>query len=68
MTSAELSALSPQPPNPFEVTVDLTMENDEGQTASGTITFSTTWVRDDAGPTPQHWIAPPVDDQPPNDG
>lgn len=56
-TNAELSALSPPPPNPFEVTVDLTMENAEGQTASGTLTLQTTYERtssppDDAGTTP----------------
>ena len=69
LTNAELNALaSPPEDNPFKFKADVTMSNDEGETASGTITFSTTWVRDDSGPNAQHWITPPVNDQPPNDG
>ena len=45
-TSAELNALAAPPPSPFTVTVDVTMTNDEGQTASGTITFETAYERD----------------------
>ncbi len=52
MTDAELNALASPPSSPFEVTVDVTMTNDEGQTASGTLTYSTTWTPPDAGPAP----------------
>ena len=44
-TNAELNALPLPPPNPFTIDVTVTMANDEGQTASGTITFSTTYDR-----------------------
>ncbi len=39
--SADLRALPSPPPNPFSVDVRVTMTNDEGETASGTITFRT---------------------------
>lgn len=42
-TSAELSALSAPPPSPFTVTATVTMIDDEGRTATGTITFKTTY-------------------------
>ena len=42
-TNAQLSVMSPLPDNPFTFTVDVTMTNDEGQTATGTITFQTSW-------------------------
>ena len=45
-TVAELDALSSPPPSPITVDVTVTMTNDEGQTASGTITFSTDYQRD----------------------
>ena len=45
-TSAELSALPTPPPNPFTVDVAVTMANDEGRTAEGTITFETVYERD----------------------
>ena len=51
MTAAQLNALASPPSSPFEVTVDVTMTNDEGQTATGTITFATAYVRTVA-PTP----------------
>ena len=44
-TAAELSALETPPDSPFEVDVTVTMTNDAGQTASGTITFRTTYTR-----------------------
>ena len=44
-SAAELNALASPPPSPFTVTVDVTMTNDEGQTASGTVTFETTYIR-----------------------
>ena len=43
-SNADLSAISPQPANPFTFTVDVTMTNDEGQTATGTISFQTSWT------------------------
>ena len=46
MTAAELNALASPPPSPFTVAVTVTMTNDEGETASGTITFSTPYERD----------------------
>ena len=50
-TDAELSAMTPPPPSPFTVDVTVTMTNDEDQTASGTITFETTYdVIDTSGP------------------
>ena len=42
-TAAELRALVSPPPSPFTVTADVTMTNDEGETAEGTLTFKTTW-------------------------
>ena len=40
-TSEELEAMSPPPPNPFTVAVTLTMTNDAGQTATGTVDYVT---------------------------
>ena len=40
---ADLRALPTPPPSPFTVTAEVTMTNDEGQTATGTITFQTTY-------------------------
>ena len=48
----DLSALRPPPPNPFTVTAEVEMTNDEGQTASGTLTFKTTYTRVAAAPPP----------------
>lgn len=45
LTNAELNALDPLPDNPFTFTADVTMTNDEGQTASATLTFETTYAR-----------------------
>lgn len=45
-TSAELNALDTPPPDPFYVYATVTMTNDEGQTATGTITFETDYERD----------------------
>ena len=47
-TAAELSAMSTPPPSPFRTDVLVTMTNDEGQTATGTITFETTYTRTSA--------------------
>ena len=52
-TNAQLNALTPPPASPFTVTVDVTMENDEGQTASGTITFKTTYEQTSTTPEPE---------------
>ena len=40
-TSEELEAMSSPPPNPFSVSVTLTMTNDAGQTATGTVDYVT---------------------------
>ena len=45
-TAAELNALDSPPSSPFTVTANVTMTNDEGDTATGTISFSTTYARD----------------------
>ena len=44
-TAEQLNAMSPPPPSPFTTDVTVTMANDEGKEASGTITFRTTYVR-----------------------
>ena len=44
-TEAQLNALASPPDWRFEVTVEATMTNDEGQTATGTLTFVTTYTR-----------------------
>ena len=61
-SAEELNALSKPPDSPFMVDVDLTMENDEGQTASGTLKLETSYEREEASviPTPP----PPVDPPP----
>ena len=46
-TSAQLNALAEPPPSPFTVTATLTMTNDEGHTATGTVSIQTTYARDD---------------------
>ena len=40
-SSSDLLAMIPQPPNPLTVTAEVTMTNDEGDTASGKVTFVT---------------------------
>ena len=63
-TDAQLRALSPPPPSPFTVDVAVTMANDEGQTASGTITFRATYDQtapEEPGGEP---VAPTVLDDP----
>ena len=44
-TAAQLNALPSPPPSPFTVTATVTMANDEGQTATGNVTFETTYTR-----------------------
>lgn len=44
-TTDELNAMSPPPPSPFTVDIEVTMTNDEGETASGTKSFTTTYAR-----------------------
>ena len=63
-TDAELNALASPPPDPFTVDITVTMANDEGQTASGTITFETTYERDEPTGSPpvfrsEVWRLPP---------
>ena len=55
-TDAELNALNVVPPNPFTVKATVTMTNDEDQTATGTVSFKTTYVKPSSpsgGPTPK---------------
>ncbi|MDE0408215.1 MAG: hypothetical protein OXN81_10175 [Alphaproteobacteria bacterium] len=52
LTNSELGALDPQPDNPFTFTAHVTMTNDEGHAASGTLTFETTWYPHLARPLP----------------
>ena len=60
-TAEELNALASPPPETFTVTADVTMTNDEGQTATGTLTFQTVYVRaPTAGTTPEAPSEPPV--------
>ncbi len=42
-SAEDLTALPSPPSSPFAVTVRLTMTNDEGETATGTVTFKTTY-------------------------
>ena len=42
-SAADLAALPYPPPNPFRVTVTLTMTNNAGQTGQGTVTYTTHW-------------------------
>ena len=42
-SAAQLRALPYPPPNPFRVTVTLTMTNSAGQTGQGTVTYTTHW-------------------------
>ena len=55
-TDAELNALNVVPRNPFTTSASVTMTNDEDQTATGTVSFKTTYVKPDStsgGPTPK---------------
>ena len=66
-TEAELNALASPPDSPFTVTADVTMTNDEGHTASGTIQFTTNYEKAENGETedpPE--IGTPQDSQPQN--
>ena len=45
-TADELNALASPPDSPFTFTAEVTMTNDEGLTGTGTITFSTSYDRD----------------------
>ena len=51
-SAEELNAMASPPASPFTVDVTVTMENDEGQTASGTIVFETTYERTASAPPP----------------
>ena len=44
-TADDLNALAEPPPNPFSVTATATMTNDEGETASGTFSFETSYAK-----------------------
>ena len=45
-SAADLNALSVPPDSPFTVTADVTMTNDERETAAGTVTFETEYERE----------------------
>ena len=67
-TSAALSALSTPPPSPFTVTATVTMTDDRGRTATGTVTFRTTYDHapdepEEVAPSlaPTHALPAPVD-------
>ena len=66
-SATELSALASPPSSPFTVTADVTMTNDEGETASGTLQLKTTYTATSAPPerpkpsfVPQDAIPAPV--------
>ena len=64
-SDGDLNALSSPPSSPFEVTVDVKMTNDEGEAASGTLTFATTYDTDapatlPGAPKPKTTTIPPV--------
>ena len=59
-TAEDLNALPSPPDSPFTVTADVTMTNDEGATATGTLTFETTYARAAAVPAPASPGDPPV--------
>ena len=45
-SNAELNAMASPPDNPFTFTAEVTMTNDAGQTATGTITYRTHYAKD----------------------
>ena len=51
-SDAALNAMSPPPDSSFTVTVEVTMANDEGQTATGTITLKTSYSKILTAPPP----------------
>ena len=51
-TTAQLNALPVPPDSPFDVTVDVEMTNDEGETAEIKLTFRTAYDRDSTTVTP----------------
>ena len=61
-TEAELNALESPPDSPFTVTAEVSMTNDEGETATGTVTFKTTYTKDAAPELPQQSIGTSEDE------
>ena len=51
-SAADLNALAAPPAKSFEVTVDISMNNDEDRAISGTIVFRTRYVRTSSAPLP----------------
>ena len=51
-SAADLNALAVPPPKSFEVTVDISMNNDEDRAISGTIVFRTRYARNETTPSP----------------
>ena len=57
-SSADLNALAEPPSSPFTVTVEVTMENDEGETATGTVTFEAEYEEEEVVSVPV--LSPPT--------
>ena len=62
-TTADLNAMGNPPPNPFTVTIDVTMTNDEGDTASARLYAKTTWHK---APRPGPTLSVTTQDAPPD--
>ena len=51
-SDADLNALAAPPSDPFEVTVDVSMTNDDDLEKTGTVTFTTDYIRNATTPLP----------------
>ena len=51
-SAVDLNALPVPPPDPFEVTVEVSMTNDENVAKTGTVVFKTSYVRNVTTPVP----------------
>ena len=72
-SAAQLNALAAPPDSPFTFTAEVTMTNDEGQTATGTVTYRTSYDRDEptaeppSDPPPQPTLTRTAISAPPGD-
>ncbi|MCY4589384.1 MAG: hypothetical protein OXE86_02220 [Alphaproteobacteria bacterium] len=57
-SAADLSALADPPSSPFTVTATVEMTNDEGETATGTISYKITYVKPSPPPPPPEGLTP----------
>ena len=57
-SAEDLLALPKPPDNTFTVTAEVTMENDEGQTSSGTLWYRTRWDNRPKDPPPPERVEP----------